>query len=128
MVATVIYDEGCPYCVLIAKTVNLSHRFDILSYSSDQAKKLLEEEFEDPGFTFYLFEEDKIYFGDKAAERTAEKFYRSKIAGKFFLKSYPYLSRLFSILSRRSGIRQPECSDGKCIMKSGSGGVAERSS
>lgn len=128
MAAILIYDEGCPYCELIAKTVNLSQRFDILPYGSDHAKKLLEDEFDDPGFTFYLFEEDKIYFGDRAAERTAGKFYRSKIAGKFFLKSYPYLSRFFSILSRRTGIRQPECSDGKCIMKSGSGGVAERSS
>ena len=128
MTSTLIYDEGCPYCVLIAKTVNLSRKFNIISYKSDQAKKLLKEEFEDPGFTFYLFEGDQVFFGDKAAERTAEKFYRSKIAGKFFLKAYPSLSKLFSILSRRTGVKQPECKEGKCIVKSGSGGVVERSS
>jgi len=85
MAATLIYDEGCPYCVMIAKTVNLSPRFEIIPYSSEQAKKLLEDEFDDPGFTFYLFDEDKIYFGDRAAERTAEKFYRSEKAGKLNL-------------------------------------------
>jgi len=124
--STVIYDEGCPYCVSIAKIVDISKRFEIISYDSEEAKKILEQEFEDPGFTFYLVEEDKIYFGDKAAQRIAEKLYRSKILGKTFLKLYPYLSKLFSVLSRREGIRQPICDEERCVVNKENGGVIKR--
>ena len=123
---TVIYDEGCPYCVTIARIVNLSPRFDIISYESDEAQKILEKEFEDPGFTFYLVEDEKIYFGDRAAQRTAEKLYRSKIIGKSFLELYPYLSKLFSVLSRRTDVEQPECSGERCIINQETGGIIER--
>ncbi len=123
---TVIYDEGCPYCVTIARIVNLSPRFEIISFDSEEAQKILEKEFKDPGFTFYLVEEEKIYFGDRAAQRTAEKLYRSKIAGKIFLKLYPYLSKTFSVLSRRTGVKQPECSSERCIVNQENGGIIER--
>lgn len=123
---TVIYDEGCPYCVTIARTVDISPRFDIISYESDEAQKTLEKEFEDPGFTFYLVEDEKIYFGDRAAQRTAEKLYRSKIIGKSFLELYPYLSKLFSVLSRRTGVEQPECSGERCVINQETGGIIER--
>lgn len=126
MKPTVIYDQGCPYCVTIARIVNLSSKFEIISYESQEAKEILEEEFEDPGFTFYLIEEEKIYFGNRAAQRIAEKLYRSKIAGKFFLKTYPYLSKLFSILSRRTNLSQPECTDEKCLINTKDGGIVER--
>lgn len=111
---------------MISWTVALSKKFESVPYSSEKAQKILEKEFSDPGFTFYLVEEEKIFFGDKAAERTAEKFWRSKILGKFFLKTYPALSKLFSVLSRRKGVKQPECSDGRCLVNRKDGGVIER--
>lgn len=126
MERTVIYDKGCPYCISIAKIVNLSKRFEIISYDSEEAQKILEEEFEDPGFTFYLVEEDKIYFGDRAAQRIAEKLYRSKILGKIFLKLYPHLSKVFSVLSGRTSVRQPECDEEKCLINKENGGVVQR--
>lgn len=111
---------------MIAKIVDLSKRFEIISYESEKAQEILEEEFEDPGFTFYLVEEDKIYFGDRAAQRIAEKLYRSKILGKIFLKFYPHLSKVFSVLSGRKGVRQPECDEEKCLINKESGGVVQR--
>lgn len=126
MKPTVIYDEECPYCVAIAKLVNFSSSFEKTSYDSDKAQNILEEEFEDPGFTFYLVEDKKIYFGDRAAQRTAEKFYRSKIVGEVFLKLYPSLSKLFSVLTRRTEIEQPECSSERCVVNQEEGGIVER--
>lgn len=122
----VIYDPECPYCVTISKIVDLSDRFETLSFQSDEATELLEEEFEDPGFTFYLVQDSKIYYGDRAAQKTAEKLYRSKIFGKIFLILYPYLSKLFSVLSRRRGVKLPECTDERCLVDTGTGGVLER--
>ena len=122
----VIYDPGCPYCVMISRIVDLSRKFETVPYSSDRAQRILEKEFDDPGFTFYLIEEEKIYFGDRAAQRIAEKLYRSRAAGKIFLKLYPFLSRLFSVLSRRPGTRQPECSGERCRINTEDGGVIER--
>jgi|GEM_PF-1597790 len=124
--STLIYDEKCPYCVTISKIVDLSSRFRTISYQSEEAQKLLEEEFTDPGFTFFLFEEDKIFYGDRAAKRTAEKLYRSKILGKLFYKLYPYLSKIFSFLSRRPEIENPECDQGRCIIENKNGGVVKR--
>ena len=126
MKPTVIYDPDCPYCVTVAKIVDISSRFEKISYDSNEAQQILEKEFEDPGFTFYLVEDEEIYFGDRAAQRTAEKLYRSRIAGKIFMHLYPSLSRLFSILSRRKGVRKPECRDEKCIVNTESGGLVER--
>lgn len=126
--STLIYDEKCPYCITIAKIVNLSQRFEIISYQSEKAQKLLEEEFNDPGFTFFLFEKEKIFYGDRAAKRTAEKLYRSKILGKIFYKLYPTLSRLFSFLSRRPEIENPQCDGERCIIENKNGGIIERNS
>ena len=126
--STLIYDEKCPYCVTISKIVDLSSRFETVSYQSEEAQKLLEKEFNDPGFTFFLFEEKKIFYGDRAAQRTAEKLYRSKIFGKIFYRLYPTLSRLFSFLSRRPSIENPECDGERCIIQQKNGGIIERNS
>lgn len=124
--STLIYDEQCPYCVTISKIVDLSSRFRTISYQSDEAQKMLERELNDPGFTFYLFEDQKIFYGDKAAQRTAEKLYRSKILGKLFYRLYPSLAKLFSTLSRRPEIESPQCEGDRCIIQQEHGGVIER--
>lgn len=124
--STLIYDEKCPYCVTISKIVDLSSRFRTISYQSKEAQELLEKEFNDPGFTFFLFEEDKIFYGDRAAQRTAEKLYRSKILGKIFYRLYPILSKIFSFLSRRPGIENPKCDGERCIIQQKNGGIIER--
>ena len=124
--STLLYDEKCPYCVTISKIVDLSSRFRTIPYQSEEAQELLEKEFNDPGFTFFLFEEDKIFYGDRAAKRTAEKLYRSKILGKIFYKLYPTLSRLFSFLSRRPEIENPQCDGERCIKENKNGGIVQR--
>lgn len=111
---------------MISRIVGLSRKFESLSYSSEKAQEILEKEFSDPGFTFYLVEDERIFFGDKAAERTAVKFWRSKTLGKFFLKTYPALSKFFSVLSRRQGVKQPKCSGGRCLVNRKDGGVIQR--
>jgi hypothetical protein len=70
--------------------------------------------------------DQKVYFGDKAAQRIAVRLYRSKIAGKVFLNLYPYLSKTFSVLSGRTDVKQPECSGDRCIINRKSGGIIER--
>ncbi len=126
MRSTLIYDSDCPYCIGIAKIVSMSKRFRITSYNSELAQQLLEEEFDDPGFTFYLFEKDKIYYGDHAAKRTAERLYRSKTLGGLFYRLYPSLSKFFTVLSRRTGVKNPECSGDRCLIQSDTGGVVKR--
>ena len=126
MSSQVIYDSECPYCTLISKLVDLSSRFDTMAYSSSSAQEILEKEFEDPGFTFYMIGDQKVYFGDKAAQEIAVRLYRSKIAGKLFLNLYPYLSKIFSVLSGRRSISQPTCTEDRCIVKGQTGGVVER--
>jgi len=111
---------------MISRTVGLSKKFESMPYSSEEAQEILRQEFSDPGFTFYLVEDEKVFFGDKAAERTAEKFWRSKTLGKFFLKTYPALSKFFSVLSRRKGVKQPECGDERCLVNRKDGGVIQR--
>jgi len=123
-----IYDEKCPYCVTISKIVDLSSRFETISYQSEEAQKLLKEEFDDPGFTFFLFEDEKIFYGDQAAKRTAEKLYRSKIIGKIFYELYPSLSKLFAFLSKRPGIENPKCDGERCLIQQNNGGIVERKS
>lgn len=122
----VIYDPKCPYCVAITRIVGVSRSFDTVPFRSEEAQEILQREFSDPGFTFYLVEEEKIYFGDRAAQRIAEKLYRSETIGKFFMKIYPYLSKLFSVLSRRTEVRQPECSEKRCQISSEDGGVIKK--
>jgi predicted DCC family thiol-disulfide oxidoreductase YuxK len=126
MVSLVIYDSNCPYCTLISKVVNLSSRFDTMAYNSSSAQEILEKEFEDPGFTFYMISDQKVYFGDKAAQKIAVRLYRSKIAGKVFLNLYPYLSKTFSVLSGGRSISQPTCTEDRCIVKGQTRGVVER--
>ncbi|NMJ92675.1 hypothetical protein GLT81_00260 [Nanohaloarchaea archaeon] len=126
MSSQVIYDPECPYCTLISKAVDLSSRFDTMAYGSSSAQEILEKEFEDPGFTFYMIGDQKVYFGDKAAQEIAVRLYRSKIAGRIFLNLYPYLSRTFSVLSGGRSISQPTCTEDRCVVMSQNGGVVER--
>jgi len=128
MSGIVVYDSGCPYCVTISRIVSMSNKFDTVPYDSEEVKVFLESEFEDPGFTFYLVEDDKIYFGDRAAQRIAEKLYRSRMSGKFFLKTYPYFSKVFSVISGRANINQPVCTDERCLVNTEKGGVVNRRS
>ncbi|EGQ43286.1 MAG: hypothetical protein J07AB43_12760 [Candidatus Nanosalina sp. J07AB43] len=104
----------------------MSSKFDTLAYNSSSAQEILEKEFDDPGFTFYMINSKKVYFGDRAAQEIAVRLYKSKIAGKIFLNLYPYLSKTFSVLSGRGNTAQPTCSEERCIAKSQIGGVVQR--
>ncbi|MDY6788368.1 MAG: hypothetical protein SVV03_00225 [Candidatus Nanohaloarchaea archaeon] len=98
-----IYDSHCPYCTATAKLARrfLSGKIDTLEYRSDEAQDMLKETFKDPGFTLYLFGESKVYYGSKAAEKTGELLNLPRFLVSFFSKAYPYLVKLFSILSFR---------------------------
>ncbi len=117
-----VYDSGCPYCTGIAKLASSLSDIDILPYQSDEARKLLEESFEDPGFTLYLFEDDTVYWGSSAAERTSEHLGIPGFLRPAVVSTYPYLVRVFSVLSRRSGVRQPVCDNDRCYHNSRTGG------
>lgn len=97
-----------------------------MPYQSDEAQEFLEEEFEDPGFTLYLVEDGKIFFGNRAAEEAARKMKMSGPAVSLAVATYPYLVKIFSILSGRSGVKQPVCDSDKCTRRNESGGVKER--
>ncbi len=117
-----VYDSGCPYCTGIAKLASSLSDIEIQSYQSDEARELLDETFEDPGFTLYLFEEDTVYWGSEAAERISEHLGIPGVLRPAVVGTYPHLVKLFSILSGRSGVRQPVCDNERCYHNSETGG------
>lgn len=123
---TLIYDSGCPYCTGIAKLTGRVTGMKVLPYQSEEAQQFLEREFQDPGFTLYLVEDEKVFFGNRAAEEAARKMKMPGPTVSLAFATYPHLVKLFSILSRRTGVRQPVCDGDKCLRRNESGGVKER--
>jgi predicted DCC family thiol-disulfide oxidoreductase YuxK len=124
---TLIYDRECPYCTGIARLSAKITGMIIIPYQSEEAQEFLEGEFQEPGFTLYLIEDEKIFFGDMAAEEAAEKMKMPGPIVSLAVVSYPFLVKLFSVLSGRSGVSQPVCDKEKCVRRNKSGGVKERS-
>lgn len=118
-----IYDAECPYCAGIARLTGLLSAIQLRQYQTDDVQDLLDATFPDPGFTLYLFTEDTVYWGSAAAERAAEQLRFPQILVRLITRLYPALVRLFSILSRRSGVSQPTCTCDTGVTNARSGGV-----
>lgn len=121
---TLIYDGDCKYCKTFAETIKRTTEVKILDLHSDEAQSKIRKEFEEPGYTMYFFEEDRISFGNKAAERITQKLFPTKILPKIVLKTYPGIEKIVSILTKRRKVTQPSCTD-KCSIITEKGGVKQ---
>lgn len=121
-----VYDGDCSFCRLAATTASLLLGLEKLDFGSSDAQKLLEDEFEDPGFTLYLFEDDTVYFGGEASRRVAERAKLPRFLAEFVSRHYLQLAGLLSILTRRRrSVERPSC-NGECRFHRG-GGSKQRS-
>lgn len=129
MAALLIYDRDCPYCAGVAKLAQLLGRGTINTkpYQSEAVQDLLADTFDDPGFTLYLFDTDTatVYWGSAAARHTGKLLHLPTPVTWIVTRLYPYLVNLFSILSGRSGVRQPACTCNTCATERNSGGSQE---
>lgn len=113
MRSLIVYDAECPYCTGTAKIASLSRQFEAAPFRSDEAQRVLNQAFAEPGFTLFLFRADRVYWGDEAAREISEMLRFPQVLVSFFQKSYPKLVKLFSFLSGRDeGFRSPE--HGEC--------------
>lgn len=125
-----IYDSHCPYCKGTAKLAELlSSNIETAAYRSEKAQEVLEESFEEPGFTLYLFGREKIYYGGRAAKKTAEIIGMPGFLARFFSRAYPFLVKIFSFLSFRTReMEMPgEYNCKSCAVDKESGGMVARS-
>lgn len=120
---TLIYDEKCLYCRAVSQTAAYMSDIEILPYDTDKARKRIQDAFEEPGFTLYLFDDDRVYWGRQAAKKVAEKTAVPYTLLHPVIASYPYLVRLFSVLSSRAGVEQPECDSERCLANEEGGGM-----
>ncbi len=98
-----IYDSHCPYCTATARLAELlSSKIETSAYRSDKAQEILKESFDEPGFTLYLFSDEKIFYGNEAAKKTADIIGMPNFMARFFSTVYPFLVKIFSILSFRT--------------------------
>jgi predicted DCC family thiol-disulfide oxidoreductase YuxK len=117
----VVYDGDCPFCRLAATTASLLLGLEKLDFDSSDAQRLLEDEFEDPGFTLYLFEEDTVYFGGEASRRVAERVGLPQFLAELVSRHYLQLAGLLSVLTgRRRSVELPSC-NGECRVHRGGG-------
>ncbi len=118
---TVIYDGNCPFCRLAANTASKFLGLERLEFDSGDAQRLLEREFDDPGFTLYLFEEDTVYFGGEASRRIAERLGLPGFLAEYVSEHYLQLAGLLSVLTgRRRSVELPSC-NGECRIHRGGG-------
>lgn len=117
----VVYDGNCPFCRLAATSASLLLDLEKLDFDSSDAQRLLENEFEDPGFTLYLFEEDTVYFGGEASRRVAERVGLPQFLAELVSRHYLQLAGLLSVLTgRRRSVELPSC-NGECRVHRGGG-------
>jgi predicted DCC family thiol-disulfide oxidoreductase YuxK len=120
---TLIFDQDCPYCKAVSVIAEKTAPVETVPYQSETAQEMLEDSFEDPGFTMYLFKDQNVYWGKEAARRVA---YLDIIP--FFVlwpavRFYPQLRKVFSMLSDRAQIQKPACSSESCQINHENGGI-----
>lgn len=126
MQGLLIYDTNCPYCKGIASLAALSPHIRSHPYQSEEIDDLLDTAFHDPGFTLYLFYGETVYWGSEAAEKTASILHLPSPVSRIIYRAYPYLVRLFTILSRREQeVALPSCTGDVCTSETGTGGTKD---
>jgi predicted DCC family thiol-disulfide oxidoreductase YuxK len=121
-----IYDTHCPYCRGIVRLASLSPRLRSQPYQSGATEDLLDTAFHDPGFTLYLFYGDQVYWGSEAAEKTTSILHLPRPVSRVIYRAYPYLVRLFTILSQREQeVALPSCTGDVCTSETGTGGTKD---
>jgi predicted DCC family thiol-disulfide oxidoreductase YuxK len=123
--STLIYDGECGYCVAISKIAGLTTRLESIPYQSERAQEMLENEFDEPGFTMYFFEDDKVYWGQEAAREIAKKSFIPVLLVWPAVRFYPQLKRLFTLLTDRSNVSNPVCNSDECEINREDGGIKE---
>ena len=98
----VIYDSECNYCSYFVEKIKKSNKFEFLSYHHKDAKSILKKRFgKNFGFTLYLIDGNRGFYGKEAARRICNKLgflgFFSYIAYLF----YPLTVKLVSFLTRR---------------------------
>lgn len=121
--AILIYDRKCHYCRIIADITSQLSDIEVMPYQNEEAQDMLEEAFEDPGFTLYLFEDDRVYWGREAARMAAKKTLLPSIALGPVINFYPWLVKLFSELGGRREVKHPVCRSDRCIVAEEGGGM-----
>lgn len=121
--ATLVFDRNCPYCTAIALVAEKTSNLDRIPFQSEEAQKKLKEAFEDPGFTLFLFEDEKVFWGREAARRVAEKSFIPGFIAWPGIRFYPELRKLFSFLSDRAEVREPVCETQSCVVNHKDGGI-----
>jgi hypothetical protein len=124
MKSLLIYDADCPYCAATARIASLSRKIERLPYNDERSQKLLDEVFDEPGFTLYLFEKDAVYWGNQAAGRVSDILGFPGFLREFFIRTYLSYVRVVSFLVRREReVAMPMvCQDEVCVTDAGSGG------
>jgi len=118
-----IYDADCPYCASIARLTAFLSAIQIRQHQDESVQELLEATFPEPGFTLFFYTDEMVYWGSAAAEAVADRLGFPQPLTGLVAQGYPYLVRIFSLLSRRSGVRQPSCTCDTCVTNAEGGGL-----
>lgn len=121
--AALIYDKECPYCRAVSLAATGLSDVDIIEYGSKEAREMVEAAFDDPGFTLYLFENNRVYWGREVARRIFKRVGLPARVSMPFIRLYPEFVRLFSAIRGRSSFRQPVCGSDRCMATEESGGM-----
>lgn len=107
-----IYDGQCAYCrgfVRLIRWLDFQSKVRVLPFEDHEAQAILRAQFGDSfGFAMFLFEEERVSWGQEAAKRIVQTLSLPGARLAFWL--YPSCVRLVSWLTRRKQtVCGPEC-------------------
>ncbi len=117
-IALAIYDGRCSSCTDFKRLVEYldkGKKVIFLKYESRQAQNILKKQFgKYMGFTLYLFENDRVVWGDNATHRVLEMVNLPYFLTSVFSSLYPLVVKAISFLEKRHRMVEPP-KEGLCM-------------